>query len=205
MGVSVELYKELIEKLNPENYEKACIYAKTKQELVTKFKEYMLKECDTELDEEFLYDIIEFEGQGFYDYAGRNFDADSIMLIDTILKNELEAVGCDLEIFTNPKSFVKKYKENTGCKYIYPVFGVIHVRLPITLSLMYIVKSNKKLSEYDIFSILEENGIEPYAYGTHVRGQWANFYIAELEELDSDDLYLFVTQNPEEIFNVNNV
>lgn len=187
--LNINIYKELIKDLNEENYEFICIYAETKEELVTKLQEYFSDEEDLneeEIDKMDIEGITEWEGPGFYDYVGRSFQADTIAKIDTIVESELD--GIDVRIFTDERdSYIAEYKKDQGYKFVYGVFGVILVGSP-DLHLQYIVYSDSKVNP---LSVLEDNDIDPYIFGTNRDGQWGNFTSIELSDMDEDDLYEF--------------
>jgi|GEM_PF-6694192 len=44
-------------------------------------------------------------------------------------------------------------------------------------------------------SVLEDNDITPYIYGTNRDGQWGNFTSIELSDMDEDDLYEFFRES----------
>jgi hypothetical protein len=190
--IDIDTYIDFVKKVNPENYELACIYATNKEELIAKMKNFFKDEYD--YDEEEIKDLnIEeyWDGEGFYDYVGRNFRVDSVMKIENIIEAELDNMGLDVEILTDTKNWIQNYKQKEGYNYIYPVFGVNNNNQEYFLE--YIVCSNVEVNPFDV---LENNGIEPYAWGIFSANinQWANFYTEELNDMDLNDLLEFFIQ-----------
>ena len=85
---------------------------------------------------------------------------------------------------------IADFKEIYEYKYIYGVFGVYHVN-EISFILKYIVFSNEAVNP---LSVLEDNDITPYCFGTSHEGQWGSFTSIELDDMDDDELYDFFSQ-----------
>ncbi|QXE20027.1 hypothetical protein [Clostridium sp. 001] len=87
--MKTEVIEGILKKLNEDNYEEDTIYAKTEEELIENWVKYF-DEYDEEVTKEDIGSVIEWQGEGWYVYAGKNFSNDCIMLEDAAIENELE-------------------------------------------------------------------------------------------------------------------
>ena len=207
--INKELYEEILREINEDNVDFACISANTKQELAEEIIAYLEEETYYfenkydesfgEMDKETAKEVIEniesrivWIGEGVYDIWGREFRSDwSIAEINNIAESELDAIGVDIKIYTDPEGYIKDCKEEEDCKYMYAVFGVSS-GWNIRNDLQYIVKSDVELNIYDVYNVLEENGVEPNCFGLpHGPNQWGNYNIIELEDMTTYGLFDF--------------
>lgn len=197
---NIELYQELMSEVSPENVEFAKVYVSKEEEIIPKFKEWADEEIRDDVLEAFEERKLDirFKGEGYYDIWEYSFCRELIIArIDEILKSEVD----NLEIYTDPEAVIKKIKKNEEYKCIYTVFGVKH-QGDFDMKLEYIVKTNAKLKEGDVYEILKENGISPYAWGCGLEetDKFYNFYVQELENLESEELQKYMDAEEYETF-----
>jgi len=123
--------------LNPENYEMENleedrvmeIYAENKEELVQGWKDYFKTYWDEDKVEELTQeDKIDWDGEGFYVYAGRSFDCGGIGLTEFFehaeiknvsFKNEDGSLSLDYLYYDNNEveEALELYYKKNGIKY----------------------------------------------------------------------------------------
>lgn len=191
----VEVYENLMEKVNLDNVEFAILYAQTKKEVITKLKEYakLNEKEDIEEDMENKNYEIRFTGPGYYDIWGYEFTKDLVLAnIEDILESEVDYI----EAYLDTENVINDILEDAS--YVYGIFGVqINTS---KLHLEYIVYSDKEID--DVFEVLKAKGVSPNAWGTSaIVDDFYNYYVLEISEknkaIDPEDLRQFMKQKGE--------
>lgn len=189
MNWNWELY-EKIAKMFDLDVQLSEVKASSEEELLKKFKAWAKEWERDDLLEELEEDgevQINFIGPGYYDLWGYDHGSGAIIRIDKILDDVVE----NIEVFTNPDKVKMELMREYDALYIYAVYGVTTVGLP-EYDLCYVVSSKKKLSDAEVYDVLEQNGVEPHAYGLGGFNEFANYTILELDEMDSEELHELV-------------
>lgn len=187
--MSRELIKDLIIKLNEENYHN-FIEAASKEDLANEMYKYLLENNLIEENEVTIKDVesyINWKGEGMYVLVGWNFGCKNIEKIETIFDTEIDTIDFPFsfssQAITDFEVWVKNIKKDEGYKYIYFVCHNKHVVVPNEYRLDYIVKSNHKID--DVIEYLKD---KENIFVGEFETLGANYFVEELADFDVSEV-----------------
>jgi hypothetical protein len=188
-----ELYVSIIHTLSDDardGFDFAKVYTTSEKELRNQFTP-LLKENNLEPDEDVR---IEFIGEGYYDLFNDHWNGRWIVgRIDKLLE---EWIDYDLlEALVDPETAKRKFKENFS-EFVYAVFQKDITDFPTKYITFAVVESDKALTAYEVFTVLERRGHQP-AIIDGATGLWGNFNIVEINEMEPETLFNFLKEYEE--------
>jgi len=193
----LRLYQTIIQKYNPDNVLLYPFFAENEEELRNKAFG-VIAEYEREDIEDVIADYqqnlkFQWEGTGYYDIQGivEGIKNGVVVRIEVIM--DIEVYDIDIKNLFHPELI----EEEFGGK-VYGVFGCNTGKFPTEYKTKFIIVydlKNESNTIGDPFSILEDYGIKPHAYGVSCNtNKWYNYEWQRVVDLNSDRLLNFLIE-----------